>query len=281
MKVRQAAKAVRVAKIGLPLIKVGVARRLARHTGRTFPTDATTFWGERMRVRLPEPLSCEIAAYGYFEAGLTNFMLANVRRGMVVYDVGAHYGYFTLMASRLAGCEGEVHSFEPTPSTYRLLTRNTMELPNVKLQNVAVWHEAAQLRIRDFGAVLSMYNSLFDPRLPNGVGAGGGVERTVPAISLDEYLQTERPPDFVKIDAESAELHVLQGMQRILEEHRPVVTLEVGDLDISGVPTSRSLLEHLIDYGYQPFEFDKVIRPHKLRDRYDYDNILLVGSASV
>src|SRR4029079_19360545 len=37
-----------------------------------------------------------------------------IHTGAVVWDVGAHHGYYTLLASRSVGPAGQVHAFEPS-----------------------------------------------------------------------------------------------------------------------------------------------------------------------
>jgi precorrin-6B methylase 2 len=50
-----------------------------------------------------------------------------VQPGDRVVDVGAHVGYFTLLAARLCGPNGRVFAFEPHPDNFRLLERNIRE----------------------------------------------------------------------------------------------------------------------------------------------------------
>lgn len=47
-----------------------------------------------------------------------------VREGMIVVDIGAHMGYYTLLAARAVGDKGKVFAFEPEPSNYALLVKN-------------------------------------------------------------------------------------------------------------------------------------------------------------
>lgn len=213
---RQASKPRRAFSLGWRLAAIMAARK----TGRQIPVRAMTFWGDRMRVLLPEPLSCELYGYHFFEEGLSAFMLAEVHPGQHVYDVGAHYGYFTRLASMLVGPRGAVHSFEPTPSTFSMLTKNTDDLANVTRSQVAVWHSRQMLSLKDFGPCMSMFNSLMAPRLrdPDGHEADA-IE--VQAVSLDEYAERCGSPDFVQIDAESAEWSILQGMATIFAKDRP------------------------------------------------------------
>jgi FkbM family methyltransferase len=273
-RLRQASRPRRACSLGWRLAAIMAARK----TGRQIPVNALTFWGDRMRVLLPEPLSCELYGYRFFEEGLSAFMLAEVRPGQRVFDVGAHYGYFTRLASMLVGPHGTVHSFEPTPSTFSMLARNTSDLANVTRTQAAAWHSRGTLSLKDFGPCMSMFNSLMAPRLSDSNGHAS-VAIEVEALSLDEYAERCGPPDFIKIDAESAEWSILQGMATMLARHRPKVTVEVGDFDVEGAARSRQLLDHVLGYGYTPFDYrDGRIQPHTLRSVYGYDNIMLIAS---
>jgi FkbM family methyltransferase len=228
-----------------------------------------------MQVLLPEPVSEDLTRFGLTEPGLTAFLLALLRPGQTFVDVGAHFGFFTLLGAHLVGPSGRVHAFEPTPATHALLSANTAALPTVTRSPYALWSEEGEIQIRDFGGRLSAYNSAFQPRLDDEPGAR---LVAVPAISLDEFCaRHDVRPDLVKIDAESAESRILSGMARLLEEERVAVTVEVGDYDIEGVPPSAELIESVTARGYAAFEYaDAGIRPHRIRERYEYDNILLV-----
>lgn len=248
-------------------------------TGLNYHLWARTFWRERMLVRIPEAVSNQIVRYGLTEPGLTAFMLQLLRPGQVFIDVGAHFGYFTVLGARLVGDGGHVHAFEPTPSTFEMLRTNAGWRRGVVLNQSAVWSRPQRLAIRDFGGRLSAFNSAFAPRLSqHDRNHTSETSIEVSAVALDDYCAArDLHPQFVKIDAESAEWHIISGMERLLNADRPAVTVEVGDFDIEGAPASVELLDVLIMRGYQPFEFhDGSIRRHVLRDRYEYDNILLV-----
>jgi FkbM family methyltransferase len=227
-----------------------------------------------MLVTPPEPLSKQLQLYGFFEEGLTRFMLDRLAPGMTVIDVGAHYGYFTLLAAHLVCGAGSVHAFEPTPSTYRLLERNTAGRPNVRTNPHAVWSQESELELQDFGTQWSMFNSVFAPR---GERVTGVIEK-VAAVPLDAYVdRLELAPDFIKIDAESAEAHVIAGLATTLTRDRPALTVEVGDMSPDQPLSSRELLCMICEtYGYEAFEFSGgAIQPHRLKERYVYDNVLL------
>jgi hypothetical protein len=84
-------------------------------------------------------------------------------------------------------------------------------------------------------------------------------------------------PTVVKIDAESAELEILKGMVQTLSSSQPIVSVEVGDFDLAGVPKSREVVEFVLQYGYVAFEYKtgKFVN-HQLSAHYNYSNILFV-----
>ena len=69
-----------------------------------------------------------MAAYfafrGVMEPGVVALFKKLVKPGMVVVDVGANVGIYTLEAARLTGVEGKVYSFEPSPRIYAILKDN-------------------------------------------------------------------------------------------------------------------------------------------------------------
>jgi hypothetical protein len=97
-------------------------------------------------------------------------------------------------------------------------------------------------------------------------------------ISIDDYVvRNNLSPSFVKIDAESAEFDILKGMEQPLNSYRPAVSVEVGDMDIEGVIPCRDLVQYLVNRDYRADDFDgDAIVEHKLRERYEYDNILFL-----
>ena len=99
---------------------------------------------------------------------------------------------------------------------------------------------------------------------------------SVDTISIDEYIQkTMIIPSFVKVDAESAEYDVLLGMQSTLENIRPFVSLELGDLGVIDVPTSRYIVDYMKDKEYVPIESDGYkMNYHVPKVGYEYCNIL-------
>ncbi len=161
-------------------------------------------------------LAAYLALRGPLEPGVTRLFKCMVKPGMVVADVGAHFGWYTLQAARLLAGRGKVYSFEPTPESFRLLRQNVqlngfLESDVVELRSVAV-NDACGEATLALNPDDSTQNTLFaDPACTQSI--------TVKTMSLDQALGGESHVDVVKIDVEGAELWVLRGMQGILQSN--------------------------------------------------------------
>jgi FkbM family methyltransferase len=152
--------------------------------------------------------------FGTYEPEQTKAFQNIVQPGNVVYDVGAHYGYYTLLASALVGSAGKVFAFEPSPANvprlqlHLRLNRGT----NVTVQEIALSDHEGRAR--------------FDNQTGSGTGhlsSNGAVE--VHITTLDA-LATQLPtPDVLKIDCEGAELQVLCGGEKTIHAVKPAIFL--------------------------------------------------------
>src|SRR3989344_6832323 len=100
-----------------------------------------TVFGKKLFIHLKnDPLSTSLYYYGEYEPFETNLFQQLIKTGDCVLDIGAHIGYYTLLASGLVGKKGKVFSFEPDPNNLVLLRKNVMvnELSNVVIVNKAV-----------------------------------------------------------------------------------------------------------------------------------------------
>jgi FkbM family methyltransferase len=182
-----------------------------------------------------------------------------VRRGDVVFDVGANTGIFTAMLSNLAGPSGRVHAFEPSPETCALL-RETLNARALDAANVEINQSA--VGTHDGSA------TLFTPREDHGQASLRTHERgswsgdahvrssEVPVTSLDSYVarRPEPRPDVVKLDVEGAELPAIRGFSRGLRSAHPIVVCEIcGDWTSAFGYKPSDVIDELKDAGYDEF----------------------------
>ena len=145
--------------------------------------------------------------------------------GDVVWDVGANIGSFALLAARVVGPQGHVVAIEPEAACAAAIRTNAA-------RNGLHWLEvrevAATDRTRDVEMIV-VGDSLWTRLASVGEHDLATDRRLVGGCALDDL---DAPaPALVKIDVEGAELDVLAGMRRVLEQARPVVVCEMHGLN--------------------------------------------------
>jgi FkbM family methyltransferase len=167
---------------------------------------------------------------GSFEAAELAFVEKLLQPGMIVLDIGAHQGLYTLLASKRVGPSGRVFSFEPSPRERRALRLNLALnfCRNVSVQGLAVGNQETTADLFVVQGSQTGCNSL---RPPDILGSTKPVR--VRVTSLDQWLPRNgiSRVDFIKVDVEGAELEVLKGAVGLLQKRpRPVILAEVQDV---------------------------------------------------
>lgn len=189
-----------------------------------------TFWKENIIVVLPEVVSCHIWLDGFFEKDLTKFILEHIKSDMVFIDIGAHIGYFSLLAAKLVGSNGYVYSFEPTKNTFQILQENCLNKKNIVLNNKAVFSKNGSIEINDYGTKWSAFNSIFEPRISKILSKIKAQKINVEIITLDQYCKNKNiKPNFIKIDAEKSEFKILIGAKKTIKKYHPIISCETDN----------------------------------------------------
>jgi FkbM family methyltransferase len=219
-----------------------------------------TFFGVDMNVLLPS--STDIYLTGgkshETEIRLAKFLIQNLKANDTFLDVGAHYGYFSLLASKLVGEKGNVFSFEPSPTTFNILNKNQLPHANIKVNNLAVSDVNSTLTFYEFPNLYSEYNTLDVSQFENEpwFEEYRPKEITIDAIVLDDFLKKENIQfKVVKIDVEGAEFQVIGGMEKYLEKHSPVIIMEYLS-DVRGNEEHIKAEQFLYNLGFEPYLID-------------------------
>jgi FkbM family methyltransferase len=161
---------------------------------------------------------------GFWEMWLTKFIASIVRPGMAAIDVGANFGYYTLLLADLVGPSGRVISVEPNPNVVHHL-RNSIALNGFDRRAQIVAAAAGA----DCTGDVHLFSPTGEPKNARVVDSAPGVDgavHVVPQISIDSIIGPEQKIDFVKIDAEGAEAGIISGMTGLLERNKPSLVLE-------------------------------------------------------
>lgn len=147
-------------------------------------------------------------------------------RGDTVVDVGAAFGFYTIMASKKVGQQGKVVAIEPQPDNFEMLNRNVNlnKLANIITLNYAVSSKRGTLRL------YSSYSTI-----PERAGQSLQDYIEVSADTLDNLLRELDIDEvnWIKVDVEGAELEVLKGAIGILSKSVDIAVLvEVHSPDL-------------------------------------------------
>jgi len=234
--------------------------------GRGYATTIAFDRGQKITVHLDDWIPFQIFLTGLYETedAQTRFFRRLVRAGMVVFDVGANVGYYTLQAAVRVGPRGRVHAFEAVDGTYARLRRNIRlnNFANVLAQRCVVRDRAGQAEI-----FVADAGNTGTSRLSAWPANASGRSEQVRAIALDDYARARgvRQVDVVKIDVEGSELLVLSGMERLLRRGRPRLLVEVSQA------AAGKLFDHLGTRGYHPSRITRrglgAIRPEEIRGK--------------
>jgi FkbM family methyltransferase len=180
---------------------------------------------------------------GLWELWVTKVFCEFLRPGMVVVDVGANFGYYTLLAAAGVHTDSHVHAIEADPRTFEILNKN-VEVNGydhiVKTYNCAALNTRRDVTFHQyqnhFGSN-GIFSDPSDPRIIKSV--------QVPGMPLDDLITV--PVDLMKIDAEGCEPLIFEGMPQL----------------IARSPNIRILMEfapHMIRATIDPVEFLNRVR---------------------
>ncbi len=171
---------------------------------------------------------------GTYEPEQTQAFQRIIRPGDVVYDIGAHYGYYTLLSSALAGPNGRVVAFEPSPPNLEYLQKH---IRINRCDNVSV----VELALSDHEGT-----ARFENRAGSGtahLSPDGAIE--VKITTLDSIAASLPAPRVLKIDCEGAEVEVLEGGEKTIRTARPAIFLSTHGEDLK-----QACLSMLGAWGY-------------------------------
>jgi FkbM family methyltransferase len=167
---------------------------------------------------------------GNFESTEVSFVHRFLTPGMTVLDIGAHHGYYTILASKHVGSQGKVFSFEPSPRERSALRWNAIlnSRRNIRIQPLALGDSCGETALYVADNFNTGLNSLRAQVVVSDV-----VPVPISITTLDSWI-AEHPVknvDFIKLDVEGGELDVFKGAQQFLSRQpRPVILAEVQDV---------------------------------------------------
>jgi len=206
--------------------------------------------GARFRCDLSDQIAKEAFFSGLYEPPVTRVVQRRTRAGAIMVDVGANWGYFTLVAAASVGPRGRVIAFEPDPRMCAALDANVRlnRFQQVTPVLAAAGPSEGTLTLAGYedGAANRGVSRIVEGR------PAAGPAFDVRATTVDAATADLASVDLVKIDVEGFEDAVLAGMKHGLASRRYraiVLELHPDRLRERGVDPE-VCIQRLRDAGY-------------------------------
>lgn len=239
-------------------------------------------------AQMSQRIMLEYLASGQlYESETSNFIGSILEPGDAFIDIGAHVGYFSMLAAALVGPGGAVYSFEPEPSNFAQLVEH------IDLNN-APWVRPMHMAVGAMPAVADFFvnadndggHALWEVgRHPfNERSRQAPTSRKVYVTSLDQLFGAEDLANLkaIKIDAEGAEFAILVGAREILTQRPiPYIILEINrfGLELMGA-SERHVRDFLTELGYETYllmpgqQYAQRLEPHQTPETNSVFNLL-------
>lgn len=218
-------------------------------------TTVVLFWGRTIRIPLDDYDALILSMYGGLygsELKLTKFLIKNLTKDDVFYDIGANRGFYTFLAADL--CK-EVHTFEAVPKLAHIVTVNTRPEDTIVVNPVALSDTDGMIDFYLMDSTMTNTVNFSVAELLSSHDHNVSKKVTVPSLTIDTYVSTHAKPTFLKIDIEGAEELAIKGGQSFFSSHSPVIAMEVWGKG-NKWELSMNAAERLRAMGYKSYRMD-------------------------
>ncbi len=162
------------------------------------------------------------------DKGGIDYILHTVKKGDIVFDIGAHKGGYLYFFQKQVGINGTVFAFEPQSllNNYLSELRTLLNWENVQIELSAVSDRSGKATLcipYNKGKKSSPCATIIQSQMDFTIRK----KEEVDTITLDAYCRKHRiHPDFLKVDVEGNELSVFMGSLEILTRYKPRILFE-------------------------------------------------------
>lgn len=176
--------------------------------------DVTLPLGLRMKVPYKDThVGMYLISKGEFEPLETTEILKFLGEKSIVFDIGANFGYYSLLFSRKAS-RGTIYSFEPDKDNIYLLRENISfnALTNIHTEEMALSDTTGSAH----------FKSSKIHRGKSQISLENRFSYEVPITTLDSYCLNKKISeiDLIKLDVEGSEIPILKGGKNILSKSK-------------------------------------------------------------
>ena len=208
--------------------------------------------GPQFQGPLDDWIPWQIFLHGCYwaERRVETVLLESARQSDVVFDVGAHMGYYSTQFADQT--QGQVHAFEPNPQSFEYLRQNIEAngFQNIRLNPVGVSSQPGRLilqipHIGNSGS--SSFTQEYDTETSDRV--------ETEVTTLSDYCRAHEIEQVgtIKVDVEGHEFEVIKGLEPLLAERRVWRVFMEWNATTASHSSSEDLFGRLGQHGYVPW----------------------------
>jgi FkbM family methyltransferase len=226
-------------------------------------------------------VSSFIANDSVWEPNVTNYLVANIKPGEIIVEIGGNIGYYTTLMAKLVSPSGKVYSYEANDEVYNLanLSLKMNDLSDIAtIKNVAISDKDGEV---NFVIPLQKKYSDFVNIGTAHIAAGEAEDSTsdikikkVKTTFLDADLPNLENVDWLRMDIEGSEIMALKGARRIIESSPKLkIVMEWAPRMMKNYGNVSKLIDDMHSYG---FRFYNILEHNKLSDQLSKEHLLNV-----
>lgn len=177
-------------------------------------------------------------------------LIGILKKGMVVYDIGAENGELTAMVGKIVGGEN-VHIFEPNidyfPNIKATWEANGLDKPE-NCFNGYVFNKSSHT------VIYNTLNMLGEGKIFQGCLHPNHIDTPMQTVSLDDYCKLFLEPNVVLMDIEGGELAAVKGGINLIKKFSPTFFISIHKPEYimhRSNGTKEELIEIFINNGYE------------------------------
>ena len=183
-----------------------------------------------------------------YEFNETKLVKELIKPGWTVIDIGANFGWYSIHFSQLVEQNGKVFAFEPVSETHEELNLNINlnSCQNIKAFDFALGNKEGNISFGapnfDGGSLVSSEFLKYSKRIQTTMR------------KLDDVIKEQKinKVNFIKADIEGGELNMLKGAEKLLENFRPKILIEIVDMHCQRFGHfPEDVYQFLINKGYK------------------------------
>ena len=157
------------------------------------------YFGYTLKISSPIQVLYRAEKKG-IESSLTRFIMNEVSNGDVCIDVGANYGFISMIMSKKVGFAGHVYAFEANRYIYKILKKNII--------------------CNNLDTICTLSNSFISNKSDES-------HKTIDEILLNDTKKIK----LIKIDTDGTDYNCLLGARKIIKRDSPIIIIEVNDME--------------------------------------------------